>query len=218
VRKSFKLTCLTLLLLTLFTFPADAGFKLSPQLGFGVTSFRGALSGNENYRANEWLTRLTFTYEHKDLLFTGEYHSGNGLGEGRPGRVVAEIGANYLILQDDILRVYGGIGYQHLKVAPPHANLSLTGGDFVGQALVAIEILDELDATLTVKGSPWLKWPEAGGKKGGSFAYDLSLAYDFKEEYGLRLGLLGGRYQIPLEGKSTSAAFTGVNLGLIWRF
>lgn len=228
--KSAVLAILALSLLGL-TQPVSAELTARAQLGYGTASYEQVL-GSESIEATDWSGRFSVSFAYEDLLFTGLYQYSHSLQEKNISRNLGQIGANYLFLEQEILRVYGGLGYQYLYNRFDHPSVeggvptSLSGRGFVGQAVVQIAIDDSIHTTATVTGSPWLKWTfhqdltTDSIDPGPSFTYQLDLSYDFSDDLGLQLGLLGGTFKVPAfdEKGATKAGYTGIHLGVTKQF
>lgn len=232
-----KYLVFSLLLISIFSVanPVHAQLNVKTQLGYGTN--HSSILGEKINQIPEWSTLVGGSYAYEDLLFTGMYHGAHGLKEGRLGRSTAQLSADYLAVNEEALRVYGGLGYQLLGIRIQHPdiedneNLKFSGSGFVGQAVVKIDIAEHFKAQATITGTPWFKWSYTQDgytttniDKGRSFNYQVDLVYDFNPEYGIQLGLMGGSYGIPkFEFKEnlveqTSASFTGINAGVVWRF
>lgn len=215
--------------------PVSAQLNVRTQLGYGISN--SSILGTEIDQVAEWSTLVTTTYSYEDLLFGAMYHGAHGLKESRLGRSTMQLSANYQAVNEEALRVYGGLGYQLLGVRIKHPdvenndNLKFSGRGFVGQAVVEIDIAENFRAQATITGTPWFKWDYSQGgitdsniDKGSSFNYQVDMAYDFNPEYGIQLGLMGGSYGIPKfefqhnPMEQTNGSFTGISAGVVWRF
>lgn len=220
VRRRFLLLGLFLVFLGGWGSLASAQFKLSAQLGYDSISYREYTNGGSSTtELKGWSTRLKGSYGREDLLFTGLYQGSRSLNEQRLKQNWGQISANYLIFQEDLLRVYGGLGFQFFQAEGPPLAGDLKGSGFVGQMIMALDLSPELEASVALSGTPWSRWQVGEGQSAGggsSFHYHLDLSYDFKEEYGLQLGLTGANQKV--DQPRVSLANTGINLGVVWRF
>jgi hypothetical protein len=215
---------------------ASAELTAGVQLGYGATTYSEIL-GDKSLKATEWSDRLWVNLAKDDLLFTLLYQGAHSLKGQGVNRTVAQVGANYLFLNEAALQVYGGLGYQFLNARVENANVedaqksTFTGHGFVGQVVLAIPVSEQVRTTATITGNPWMKWSFNQGdvtdhnlKMAPSFVYQLDLTYDFSEDLGAHLGLLGGSFKVPeftFSGKAkgaTKASFTGISLGVTHRF
>lgn len=235
LKKHLGFTSLVLLVIcTLLILPSTASAELlaGVQVGYGFTSYSKAL-GTKLDQNSEWTSGVWAKYRHEDLLFTGLYQGGLGLKGVNMGRHLAQIGANYRFLKEDLLQVYGGLGYQmtSTRFETPKVEggkpSTLTGHGFAGQVVVDIAINEKIRTMATITGNPWLKWAfNQGGNttsnidSGSSFTYMLDILYDFSADFGLHLGLSGGSLRVPsFAGKGeTKGSYSGINLGVTRRF
>jgi len=205
------------------------------QLGYGSTTYSKIL-GTEELKATEWTDRIWIQATHEDLLFTGLYQGAHSFKGQGLDRTLAQVGANYLFFNQDALQVYGGLGYQFLNTRIENSKVesgkksTFSGHGFVGQAIVAIPVSDEIRTAVTITGNPWSKWSfkqgttTEAGIVGPSFVYQLDVTWDFSEDLGAHLGLLGGSFSIPSftygtdTKQATQGSFTGISLGVTHRF
>ncbi len=173
MNRIFEYTVLAVLALSLLgsAQPVYAQLTAGAQLGYGSASY-GQVLGGELEDIKEWSGRFSAAYVYEDLFFTGLYQYAHALQETNITRNLGLVGANYLFLDQEILRVYGGLGYQYLYNRfnhPPAVEggvpTALSGRGFVGQAVVRIEIDPSIHTTATVSGSPWLKWTFHQGER-----------------------------------------------------
>jgi hypothetical protein len=205
-------------------------------LGYGRTNYSQVL-GDKNVSSTEWSSGLWASYNHEDLLFTGVYQASLGLKEFDASRHLGHVGVSYRFLEEDMLTVYGGLGYQLVsaRFETPQVDAgqrhSLTGHGFAGQVVVDIAITDEFRTTAMVAANPWTRWSHTFNKNtdsnidsGNAFIYRLELNYDFSTEFGAHLSVLGNTYSVPAfsrnqetigETKSSSAS---INLGVTRHF
>lgn len=236
--KRFWLVSLSILMfLTAFLAPtASAEMLIGAQLGYGSSSYPNIL-GSSVPKATEWTDKLWLKVTHDDLLFTGLYQGAHSFKGQGLNRTLAQVGANYQFFNESNLQAYGGLAYQFLNARITNnaveggAKSTFSGHGFAGQVVVDIPITDEIRTTATITGNPWTKWSfnkgsttEAISKKGTAFVYQLDLIWDFSQELGAHLGLLGGSYSIPAfsytdgSKEATKSLFTGVHLGVTHRF
>lgn len=233
MNRFLKLAVLIVLTISLFglAHPASAELTGRVQLGYGNASYE--IFGGEAFEAQDWSGRFSASYTFEDLLFTGLFQYSRSLKETNISRNVGQAAANYLFLEQEILRVYGGLGYQFTYNSFEHpaiadgAATAISGRNFVGQAVVQIAIDEKFHTTATVTGSPWLKWTfHQGGltnsniDQGPSFTYQLDLSYDFSDDLGVQLGLLGGTFKVPAfaDHEVSKAGYAGIHLGVTKTF
>lgn len=212
--------------------PAQAELVVGAQLGYGSMSYSKVL-GFPSSKTGEWSGLLSANFEYEDLLFTGLYQYARGAEESKNSRNLAQVSANYRFLEQDILRVYGGVGYQFLDNRLKHPDLEggervgLTGHGFAAQAVVGIQINEQLRTAAVITGNPWLEWSfstkddiKLNVARGASFTYQLDLTYSFSQDLGLHLGLAGGNLKIPAfsDYGETKATYGGICLGVTKAF
>lgn len=239
MRKSFLLTSLSIMVFVsvLSLAPtASAELVAGVQLGYGSTTYSEILGGNLD-RTTEWSDHIWAHLTHEDLLFTALYQGAHSFQGKGLNRTLAQVGANYLFLGEEALKVYGGLGYQFLNTRVENSEVeggaksAFIGHGFVGQVVLNIPISEVIRTTATVTGNPWMKWSFSKNsvtnsdiKFAPSFVYQLDLSYDFSEDLGAHLSLLGGSFSVPAfnhlnEAKgATKGSFTGINLGVTHRF
>ncbi|NLJ80880.1 MAG: hypothetical protein GX335_07640 [Firmicutes bacterium] len=224
MRKQILVISLLLIFFVNWGHPAAAQFKLGAQLGYGLAKYSKPAGDEEVISTDikEWTTYLAGNYTYNDLLLTGFYRSGQAW-DGPLKHSLAQICANYSILEEDLLQVYAGLGYQFLHARLEHPDPGSEGkfeprsNSFLGQVIVAIDVMENLEAITTITAAPRLTWNlDTPNGAGNSFNYSLDLIYDFKDEYGLRFGLMGGNYKI--RDLKIKTSYTGANLGLTWHF
>lgn len=207
------------------------------QVGYGNQSY-GSVLGSKVEKNSEWTATLWGNIKHEDLLFTGLYQGGLGLKGVKINRNVAQVAANYRILDEDIFQIYGGLAYQYLNNSFENEQIegkvpsSLTGHGFAGQVIVDFAITEEIQATANITGSPWNKWSfsqsgitDKNLPSGSIFSYKFDVVYEFDNRLGVQLGISGGSYSAPAfsnksfpdKGK-TSASYRGISLGVTQRF
>jgi hypothetical protein len=235
MRKSNSAIALPLLILCLVLLlsqGASAQLQAGVHLGYGRNSYSSIL-GEKNVAHTEWSSGVWADYYHEDLLLTGFYQGSLGLKDFKSSRHLGHIGAAYRFLEDDMLQVYGGLGYQLLSTGLNAPQIdegkvnTFTGHGFSGQVVVGIDISDEFRTIAMVAASPWARWShqadnvtDANIKAGHSFLYKLELYYDFSEEFGAHFSILGNTYRVPefkeiSETRSSSVSF---NLGVTRHF
>ena len=239
MHKRFLVHALPILILCCFLLVPHSAFAqllAGVHLGYGRTSYDQVL-GEKNLTNTEWSSGVWANYRHEDLLFTGFYQGSLGLQEFNASRHLAHIGANYRFLEEDMLQVYGGLGYQLVstRFSTPQVDSgkrnTLTGHGFSGQVVVDIAITDEFRSRATVIANPWTKWAHAADgvtdtniDSGHAFVYKLELYYDFSTDFGAHLSVLGNTYQVPgfsrgnMEIGETKSSAVSINLGVTRHF
>ena len=239
MRKGFLVHALPMLILCcLVPLPHTASAQLlaGVHVGYGRTNYSQVL-GEKNLTNTEWSSGVWANYRHEDLLFTGFYHGSLGLQDFKSSRHLAHIGASYRFLEEDMLQVYGGLGYQLLstrfdtpQVDKGNVN-TFTGHGFTGQVVVDIAITEELRTMATVVANPWVKWAHQTNNitdgnidSGHAFLYKLELFYDFSTDFGAHLSVLGNTYRVPSFSRDTGdigetkSSSVSVNLGVTRHF
>lgn len=224
--------CILLILALMHPTSASAELIAGVQVGYGNTSYSKVL-GSEIPSNTEWLSNVWTNYNYNDLLFSALYQGSLGLKGSKDSRNLVQVGAAYRLLEEDVMRVYGGLGYQFINNRFENAKVeggkrsTLNGSGFVGQVAVDFPISEQFQAKATFTGNPWLKWTfnqdgvtTSNIKAGSSFVFHLDLIYDFSESLGVHLGVLGGTYGVPaFSGKgATNASYKSINLGVTSRF
>ncbi len=217
------------LLLIAYSQSASAELLAGVQLGYGQTQYAKFL-GENGESHTEWSSSLWARYPYEDLLFTASYQGSLGLQGFSSSRHLAHAGLSYLFLEEDILKVYGGLGYNLVSAGIPtddDKKHTFTGHGFTGQAVLDIAITDELWTSATVIAAPWAKWSHNVAEttnhnidSSSAFAYKLELFYDFSEEFGAHLSLLGSTYKVPAydDVGETRSSSVSINLGVTKHF
>lgn len=215
---------------------ATAQLLAGVELGYGKTSYSTILD-TKNITTSEWSAGIWANYTHEDLLFAGLYQGSLGVQDFQSNRSLAHIGANYLFLEEDLLRIYGGLGYQLVstRLNTPEIDSgninTFTGHGFTGQVVVDIAITDDLKTSATLVAVPWTKWSHNVDKittadidSGHTFIYKLEIGYDFSTDFGVQVSILGNSYKVPdftrnqTEVGGAKSSSTSVNLGLTRHF
>jgi hypothetical protein len=239
MRERFLLHALPILILCcllLVPHAASAELLAGVHLGYGRTNYSQVL-GHKNITNSEWSSGLWASYDQEDLLFTGVYQASLGLQDFAASRHLAHVGVSYRFLEEDLLTVYGGLGYQLVstRLETPQVDAgqlhSFTGHGFAGQVVVDIAITEDFRTTALVAANPWTSWSHTSNKvtdanidSGNAFIYRLGLNYDFSEDLGAQLSVLGNTYSIPtfsrndLPLEETRSSSVSVNLGVTRRF
>lgn len=239
MRKRFLVHGLPILILCcLLLIPHTVSAELiaGVHLGYGRTNYPQVL-GQNNVTNAEWSNGLWASYNHEDLLFTGVYQASLGLQDFDSSRHLAHLGVSYRLLVEDMLSVYGGLGYQLVSTRLETLQVdsgerhSLTGHGFAGQVVVDIALSDQLRTTAMVAANPWTQWSHTSSnisnaniESGNAFIYRLGLDYDFSEEFGAHVSVLGNTYSVPAFSHNdetigrTKSSSASVNLGITRRF
>ena len=227
----YALSVILSLSLVVFSQPAAAELVGRAQVGYGTATYD--ILGSGKLETQDVSGRLSFYYPYEDLLFTGLFQYSRSLKDMNISRNLGQVAANYLFLEQDILRVYGGLGYQFLYNRFENANINggkataLSGRNFVGQAVIQIDLVEGFQAAATVTGSPWINWTihqdnttDSNVDSGISFLYQVDLSYDLKDDLGVQLGISGTTFSVPnYKGMGTSSAgSTEVHLGVTKKF
>ncbi len=238
MRRRLLLSALPLLLCLLLVLPqaVSAEVLAGVHLGYGRTNYSQVL-GHKDLSNSEWSAGIWANYHHEELLFTALYHGSLGLQDFGANRHLAHVGANYRFLVEDILQVYGGLGY-HLvstRFETPEIDSGerhvLTGHGFTGQVVVDIALSEEFKTSATVVANPWAKWSHQADKvtdanidSAPAFVYKIELNYDVSEDFGAHLSLLGNTYKVPAFTRSsgsigeTKSSSVSINLGVTRKF
>ena len=235
MQKKFLLPALPMIILCcLLLLPQAASAELTAgvNLGYGRTNYPQLL-GEKNISNSEWSSGLWARYHHDDLLFTGLYQTSLGLQGFSGSRHLGHVGVSYRFLEEDVLTVYGGLGYQLVSnrfelPAVDNDRHRLTGHGFAGQVVVDIALTEEFRTTAMIMANLWTKWGHTSGgttdsniDSGNAFIYKLELVYDFSEEFGAQFSVLGNTYSVPAfapyDGQTKSSS-TSINLGVTRRF
>lgn len=231
------LPMLVLCCLLLLPHVASAELVAGVHLGYGRTNYSQVL-GQKGVTNTEWSTGLSAKYDHNDLLFTALYQTSLGLKDFDTSRHLGHVGVSYRFLEEDVLTVYGGLGYQLVstRFETPQVDdgerHNLLGHGFAGQVVVNIDVSEEFKTTAMIAANPWTRWShtynnkntEANIDSGNAFIYRLEVMYDFSEELGAHLSVLGNTYSVPsfsrdgLPNGETKSSSTSVNLGVTRRF
>lgn len=234
MRKPFLILGFTVLVLFTLIMPHTASAQLlaGAQVGYGSTDYQKVL-GKEVPTNTEWSSTIWAKYHHNDLLFTGLYQGALGLKDSKENRNLVQVGAKYRVLQEEMMNVYGGLGYQFINNRFENPNIesgkrsTLNGNGFIGQVLVEFDISEQLQATASFTANPWLQWAfgqsgitDSNIKSGSSFVFQLDILYELNSDLGLYLGLLGGSYRVPefATKGATQANYKNINLGVTHRF
>ena len=185
-------------------------------------------SWSQDLSNSEWSKHLSTTITEE--LFTALYH-GNGLQISVRTVIWPMWPIKFLV--EDILQVYGGLGY-HLvstRLETPEIDSGerhvLTGHGFTGQVVVDIALSEEFKTSATVVANPWAKWSHQADKvtdanidSAPAFVYKIELNYDVSEDFGAHLSLLGNTYKVPAFTRSsgsigeTKSSSVSINLGV----
>jgi hypothetical protein len=217
------------ILIAALTQSASAELLAGVQLGYGQARYSQIL-GEKGTSSTEWSSSLWARYPYEDVLISALYQGSLGLQGFSSSRHLAHAGVSYLFLEEDMLKVYGGIGYNLVSAKLPvtgDEHNTFTGHGFTGQVVMDIEITDELWTSATVIANPWAKWSHTlpGPTKhvdasGSAFAYKLELNYDFSEEFSAHLSLLGNTFSVPKyeDTGQTKGSSVSINLGVTREF
>ncbi len=235
MRKRFIVSSLPLIILCCFLLVpnvASAELLAGVHLGYGRTNYSQVL-GDNKVSNTEWSSGVWANYRHEDLFFEGFYQGSLGIQDFKVSRHLGHVGVSYLFFEEDVLQVFGGLGYQLIstrfdtpQVDGGNTN-TLTGHGFAGQVVVDIAISEEFRTTATVAGNPWAKWSRSSGnttvasdESGQAFIYKVELFYDFSDDFGAHLSLLGNNYRVPSFGTvgATRSTSTSINLGVTRSF
>lgn len=239
MHRRFLVHALPLLILCCFLLlpqSASAQLQAGVHLGYGRTN-HGQVLGEKNLTNTEWSSGVWADYRHEELLFAGFYQGSLGLKDFNSSRHLAHIGVSYRFLEEDMLQVYGGLGYQLVstRFSTPEVNSgnrnTLTGHGFAGQVVVDIAVTDEFRTSATVIANPWAKWSHTADgvtdtniDSGHAFVYKLELYYDVTAEFGAHLSIVGNTYQVPKfvrdneEVGETKSSAVSINLGVTRHF
>jgi len=145
--------------------------------------------------------------------------------------------AGYLVLNEQNITLYAGLGYKLLSFNIREENLrdnaefKFSGHNFIGHVDVSIKVMDNLHAKASINGTPWFTWEYTEGNQavknldgGSAFNYNLGLEYQFDQGYSLNVGYRGGSLSIPEfefdseDIPATKGSFSGLSGGVSIHF